>query len=106
MKNLAPDLRPGYLDRRGLAVSISHNETGLVVLIRINVPSTGSRFHLWLASWEENHMAPSLAGKSPQAGPVRNAQRLAADNRLVGGSSPLEPTTQSRANRDFPARCE
>ena len=49
MKNLAPDLRPGYLDRRGLAVSISHNETELVVLIQINVPSTGSRFHLWLA---------------------------------------------------------
>jgi two-component system, NtrC family, sensor kinase len=27
------------------------------------------------------------------------------NNRLVGSSSPLSPTTQSRANRDFPARC-
>jgi hypothetical protein len=31
---------------------------------------------------------------------------LAADNRLVGSSSPPSPTTQSRANRDFPARSE
>ena len=27
---------------------------------------------------------------------------MAAHNRLVGGSSPLRPTTQSYANRDFP----
>jgi hypothetical protein len=31
---------------------------------------------------------------------------VAADNRLVGGSSPLSPTTQSCANGDFPVQCE
>jgi hypothetical protein len=33
-----------------------------------------------------------------------NRLALAADNRLVGSSSPPSPTTQSYANRDFPAR--
>jgi hypothetical protein len=40
------------------------------------------------------------AGKS-----MRRALVL-GNNRLVGSSSPPSPTTQSRANRDFPARCE
>jgi hypothetical protein len=31
---------------------------------------------------------------------------LATDNRLVGSSSPPSPTTQSHANRDFPASCK
>jgi hypothetical protein len=31
---------------------------------------------------------------------------MAAHNRLVGSSSPLSPTTQSRANRDFPVPYE
>src|SRR5689334_15218762 len=44
--------------------------------------------------------------KVPTSGPLLNAQRLAADNRLVLSSSPPEPTTQSRANRDFPVHCE
>jgi hypothetical protein len=30
---------------------------------------------------------------------------MAAHNRLVGGSSPLSPTTQSHTNRDFPVSC-
>ena len=48
----------------------------------------------------------SLARKSPQAGRLLNAQRPAADNRLVAGSSPPSPTTQSCAHGDFPVRCE
>jgi hypothetical protein len=31
---------------------------------------------------------------------------MAAHNRLVGGSSPLSPTTQSCSNRDFPVWCK
>src|SRR5580700_10619677 len=39
-------------------------------------------------------------------GPVAQWSELAAHNRLVGGSSPPGPTTQSNANRDFPVHCE
>jgi hypothetical protein len=49
---------------------------------------------------------PSLAVGSQYDGAHVYLAELAADNRLVGGSSPPSPTTQSRANRDFPARCE
>ena len=36
------------------------------------------------------------------SGPLAQYSELATDNRLVGSSSPPSPTTQSRANRDFP----
>ena len=48
-----------------------------------------------------------VAGQEiPTSGPVAQCSEHAADNRLVGSSSPPSPTTQSYANRDFPARCE
>jgi hypothetical protein len=37
----------------------------------------------------------------PTSGPAAQCSRLAADNRLVAGSSPPEPTTHSRARGDF-----
>ena len=46
----------------------------------------------------------ALVGGALAARPLTAYGQLAADNRLVGGSSPPSPTTQSYANRDFPAR--
>ena len=44
----------------------------------------------------------TFAGQEvPTSGPAAQCSRLAADNRLVAGSSPPEPTTHSRARGDF-----
>jgi hypothetical protein len=43
---------------------------------------------------------------NPTSGPVAQCSELAADNRLVGSSSPPSPTTQSYANGDFPVQSE
>jgi hypothetical protein len=51
-------------------------------------------------------VANRAAWKSQRASPYLNGLALAADNRLVGSSSPPSPTTQSRANRDFPVYYE
>jgi hypothetical protein len=42
----------------------------------------------------------------PTSGLVAQRSELAANNRLVGSSSPPSPTTQSRASRDFPVLYE
>ena len=47
----------------------------------------------------------SVVALDAAAGPVAQWSELAAHNRLVGGSSPPGPTTQSYANRDFPVHC-
>src|SRR5262245_22942030 len=54
--------------------------------------------HIWIVTPGSRHMWT--------AGPVAQWSELAAHNRLVGGSSPPGPTTQSCTNGDFPVQCE
>jgi pimeloyl-ACP methyl ester carboxylesterase len=70
----------------------------------IEIQSALCRDKRWYT--QRQHFGHVAGQEIPTSGFVAQCSEHAADNRLVGSSSPPSPTTQSYANRDFPVYCE